>query len=44
MVAWECEDCGHIWELPEGRIPEHCPNCDSEKIPHLHDNEPKIRP
>lgn len=41
IVWWECDDCGHVWKAPEEPAPEHCPNCDSEKIPHLHDGEPK---
>lgn len=45
MVEWECDCCGHIWELPEGTIPTQCPNCTGcDKIPHLHDGDKKIRP
>jgi rubrerythrin len=45
MVEWECDCCGHIWEEEDGYTPEQCPNCTGcDKVPHLHDNEPKIKP
>jgi rubrerythrin len=47
MAWYECDDCGYVWEVPEGQpAPTSCanPECDSEKIPHLHDYDPKIRP
>lgn len=44
MVTWECPCCGATWEAPLEPAPTECPNpecVDCDKVPHLHDDEPK---
>jgi len=45
MNTWECDCCGHIWEVPvTAPDPVRCPNCTGcDKIPHLHDDDLKIK-
>ena len=34
-VWWQCNDCGHVWELEHGSgqgTPVRCPSCDSQDI------------
>jgi predicted DNA-binding protein (UPF0251 family)/DNA-directed RNA polymerase subunit RPC12/RpoP len=34
-VCWQCNDCGHLWEIEHGSgqsRPVHCPTCGSHAI------------
>ena len=34
-VWWQCDDCGHVWEIEHGSgqsTPTRCPACDSQDI------------
>jgi predicted DNA-binding protein (UPF0251 family) len=34
-VWWQCENCGHLWEIEHGSgqgTPAHCPSCTSHEI------------